>query len=164
MITAADILHARILIVDDKEANVTLLHRILLSAGYGTFGTVTSTTIPDEVRDLHLRNRYDLILLDLEMPGMDGFQVMQRLKQLGSDACLPVLVITAQPCHKLRALEAGARDFIGKPFEVAEVLLRVHNALEVRLLHLEAVRVTERMLTERERFPQGTDCPRPRAD
>ncbi len=71
------------------------------------------------------------------MPGMDGFQVMEGLKELASDNYLPVLVITAQPGHKLRALRAGAKDFISKPFELAEVLARVHNLLEVRLLHKE---------------------------
>jgi adenylate cyclase len=69
------------------------------------------------------------------MPGMDGFQVMEDLKQIEKDGYLPVLVITAQPGHKLRALKAGAKDFISKPFDVAEVLTRVHNMLEVRLLH-----------------------------
>jgi len=78
-----------------------------------------------------------LILLDLLMPGMDGFQVMEGLKEIEPDGYLPVLVITAQPGHKLRALQAGAKDFISKPFELAEVLARVHNMLEVRLLHKE---------------------------
>jgi magnesium transporter len=76
-----------------------------------------------------------LILLDLNMPGMDGFQVMTELKTVEPDGYLPVLVITAQPDHKLHALEAGAKDFISKPFVLAEVLARVHNMLEVRLLH-----------------------------
>jgi len=71
------------------------------------------------------------------MPGMDGFQVMEGLKEIEPDGYLPVLVITAQPGHKLRALQAGAKDFISKPFELAEVLARVHNMLEVRLLHKE---------------------------
>jgi DNA-binding response OmpR family regulator len=69
------------------------------------------------------------------MPGMDGFQVMAGLKEIETEGYLPVLVITAQPDHKLRALKAGAKDFVSKPFDLAEVLLRVHNLLEVRLLH-----------------------------
>jgi sigma-B regulation protein RsbU (phosphoserine phosphatase) len=81
-----------------------------------------------------------LILLDLQMPGMDGFQVMEGLKKIEQDGYLPVLVITAQPLHKLRALEAGAKDFVGKPFDLAELRARVHNILEVRLLHLESIR------------------------
>ncbi len=134
MINSAAILSARILIVDDKEANVVLLDRMLRGAGYLS---VTSTTEPMEVCGLHSTQHYDLILLDLQMPGLDGFQVMEGLKELEPDGYLPVLVITAQPGHKLRALQAGAKDFISKPFELAEVLARVHNLLEVRLLHKE---------------------------
>ena len=132
MITATDIVTASILIVDDQEANVLLLERMLRGAGYVS---ITSTMNPREVCELHLKNRYDLILLDLQMPGMDGFQVMEGLKEIEPDGYLPVLVITAQPGHKLRALEAGAKDFVSKPFELPEVLARVHNMLEVRLLH-----------------------------
>ena len=93
--------------------------------------------IRSEVCELHRKNRYALILLDLQMPGMDGFQVMEGLKEIEEDGYLPVLVITAQPAHKLRALEAGAKDFVSKPFDLAELRARVHNILEVRLLHLE---------------------------
>ena len=94
--------------------------------------------IRTQVCELHRKNRYSLILLDLQMPGMDGFQVMEGLKEIEEDGYLPVLVITAQPAHKLRALEAGAKDFVSKPFDLAELRARVHNILEVRLLHLEA--------------------------
>jgi len=90
---------------------------------------------PHEVCALHRKNRYDLILLDLQMPGMDGFQVIEALKTNDADGYLPVLVITAQPGHKLRALQAGARDFISKPFDLVEVKTRIHNTLEVRLLY-----------------------------
>jgi putative two-component system response regulator len=134
MIGSSDILHAKILIVDDLEANILLLERMLRGAGYSS---ITSTMDPLEVYELHLKNRYDLILLDLQMPGMDGFQVMEGLKEIEPDGYLPVLVITAQPGHKLRSFQAGAKDFISKPFELAEVLARVHNMLEVRLLHKE---------------------------
>ena len=112
-----------------------LLERMLSDAGYVS---ITSTMDPHEVCELHRENHYDLILLDLQMPGMDGFQVMEGLKEIETDGYLPVLVITAQPGHKLRALQAGAKDFISKPFDLAEVLMRVHNMLEVRLLHKEA--------------------------
>ncbi|OIO74750.1 MAG: two-component system response regulator [Zetaproteobacteria bacterium CG1_02_53_45] len=131
MISSSDILQGKILIVDDLEANVLLLSRMLASAGYTS---VASTMNPLEVCDLHRQHCYDLILLDLQMPGMDGFQVMEGLKASEPDGYLPVLVITAQPAHKLRAFKAGARDFIGKPFEIPEVLARVHNMLEMRLL------------------------------
>jgi signal transduction histidine kinase len=134
MISSSDILNARILVVDDREANVLLLERILSGAGYAC---VASTMDPREVCELHRRNRYDLILLDLLMPGMDGFQVMEGLKQIEIDSYLPVLVITAQPGHMVRALKAGAKDYISKPINLAEVLTRVYNMLEVRLLHVE---------------------------
>src|SRR5579864_3990968 len=134
MLSSVDILNARILVVDDKEANVRLIEGMLRVAGYRS---VESTTDPRAVRELHCKNRYSLILLDLQMPGMDGFQVMEGLKEIEEDGYLPVLVITAQPDHKLRALEAGAKDFVSKPFDLAELRARVHNILEVRLLHLE---------------------------
>jgi len=134
MVSSADILKARILVVDDKEANVRLIEGMLRVAGYTC---VESTTDPNAVCDLHRKNRYGLIMLDLQMPGMDGFQVMEGLKEIEEDGYLPVLVITAQPSHKLRALEAGAKDFVSKPFDLAELRARVHNILEVRLLHLE---------------------------
>jgi adenylate cyclase len=130
MIDPADILRARILVVDDQEANVLLLERMLSGAGYLS---VTSTRDPRAVCELHRKNRYDLILLDLQMPVMDGFEVMKVLAGIENDGYLPVLVVTAQPDHKLRALRAGARDFVSKPFDLAEVLMRVHNMLEVRL-------------------------------
>lgn len=132
MISSADILKAKVLIVDDRPANIQLLERMLGGAGYAA---VTSTTNPREVCALHRANGYDLILLDLEMPGRDGFQVMDDLKELDADGYLPVLAVTANPEHKLRALYGGARDFISKPFDLSEVLMRVRNMLEVRLLH-----------------------------
>lgn len=134
MITVADILKASILIVDDKDANISLLDQMLRGAGYSS---ITSTTHPRDVIQLHRKHRFSLILLDLQMPGMDGFQVMEELKTIETDGYLPVLVVTAQPDLKLRALKAGAKDFVSKPFELAEVLIRVYNILEVRLLHLE---------------------------
>jgi two-component system, cell cycle response regulator len=132
MIDGADILNASILIVDDREANVSLLDQILSEVGYAR---ITTTTNSLDVCALHRENRYDLILLDLQMPGMDGFQVMDGLKTDGFDEYLPVIVLTAQPGHKLRALQAGARDFISKPFDLLDVKTRIHNMLEVRLLY-----------------------------
>jgi CheY-like chemotaxis protein len=132
MVTESDILNASILIVDDQAANVSLLERLLHDAGYAC---VASTMNPREVCALHRKNRYDLILLDLQMPGMDGFQVMEGLKKDDAEGYLLVLVITAQPGHKLRALQAGAKDFISKPFDLVEVKTRIHNLLEVGLLY-----------------------------
>jgi two-component system cell cycle response regulator len=142
MVSEQDILNASILIVDDQEVNVVLLAQTLNGDGYTS---VTSTMDPLEVCELHRKNHYDLILLDLLMPRMDGFQVMEGLKEIETESYLPVLAITAQPAHKLRALQGGAKDFISKPFDVAEVLMRVHNMLEVRLLH-EAARNHGKML------------------
>lgn len=132
MISANAVHNANILIVDDQESNVLLLTQLLTEAGYTA---VTATLNPQEVCALHRKNRYDLILLDLQMPGMDGFTVMEGLKTNEDDAYLPVIVLTAQPGHKLRALQAGAKDFISKPFDLVEVKTRIHNMLEVRLLY-----------------------------
>jgi PAS domain S-box-containing protein len=132
MIESENIFNAKILIVDDQEANIMLLEQMLQGAGYKN---VTSTRGPFPVRELHRKNRYDLILLDMQMPGQDGFAVMESLKEIETGPYLPVLVVTAQPDLKMRALKAGARDFIGKPFEMAELLFRVRNMLEARLLH-----------------------------
>ena len=132
MLTETEILQARILIVDDQDSNVSLLEQLLSETGYTS---VASTTNPLDVCALHRKNAYDLILLDLQMPVMDGFQVMECLKTSDADAYLPVLVLTAQPGHKLRALQAGAKDFISKPFDLVEVKTRIHNMLEVRLLY-----------------------------
>ena len=160
-VTAADILSANILVVDDKEANVRLLEGMLRVAGYTS---VSSTTDPHEVCELYREHRYNLILLDLQMPGMDGFQVMEGLKEIEGDGYLPVLVITAQPAHKLRALEAGAKDFVSKPFDLAELRARVHNILEVRLLHLETRRYIRELEASREVIRQKTSAGiRPRA-
>jgi diguanylate cyclase (GGDEF)-like protein len=135
VITSSAILNAKILIVDDMVANVDLLHHMLRSAGYTS---VTSTNNPFEVCDLHRANQYDLILLDLMMPGMDGFQVMEGLKKIELEGYLPVLVITGQVELKLRALQSGAKDVISKPFEKVEILARIYNMLEIRLLNREA--------------------------
>ena len=134
MVSAVDIYKADVLIVDDQVANVLLLEQMLRGAGYTS---VTTTTDAHQVCALYREHRYALILLDLQMPALDGFQVMEGLKRMEPQGYLPVLVITAQPAHKLRALKAGAKDFISKPFDLAEVLMRVYNLIEVRLLHRE---------------------------
>jgi two-component system cell cycle response regulator len=137
-----EILNAGILIVDDLEANVKLLEQMLRGAGYTR---ITSTRNPHAVCNLHRDNHYDLILLDLRMPGMDGFQVMEGLKEIETAGYMPVLAITAEPAHKLRALQCGAKDFVSKPLDLPEVLMRVHNMLEVRLLHEAARNYSQRL-------------------
>lgn len=149
MLPEADLLNAKILIVDDQSAHVHLLERLLQETGYVH---VSSTLDPEKVCELHREQGYDLILLDLQMPGLDGFGVMERLKAATGDSYLPVIALTAQPGHKLRALGSGARDFINKPFDLVEVKLRIHHMLEVRLLYkmLEANNKNlERLVQER---------------
>jgi len=132
MIQASDIHHANILIVDDQMSNIELLHQLLTDSGYTN---VHATLNPEEVCALHRKFGFDLILLDLQMPVMDGFAVMESLKTNKADGYLPVIVLTAQPGHKLQALQAGAKDFISKPFDLTEVKTRIYNMLEVRLLY-----------------------------
>lgn len=142
IISLATILKASILIVDDQSVNVLLLEQLLAEAGYTN---VCSTTKPVEVCALHRENNYDLILLDLQMPEMDGFEVMEALKAVETHNYIPVIVLTAQPAHKLRALQTGAKDFISKPFDLVEVKTRIHNMLEVRLLYKELDKHNQRL-------------------
>jgi PAS domain S-box-containing protein len=132
MLEANEILNATILIVDDQATNVMLLEQMLRNEGYRH---ITTTQDPRAVCGLHEEQRFDLILLDLQMPEMDGFEVIEALKAIEQGSYLPVLVITAQPAHKLRALKAGAKDFVSKPFDFVEVQTRIYNMLEVRLLY-----------------------------
>jgi len=132
MNTELDILAASILIVDDQETNISLLKQMLQETGYTD---ISFTMDPQGVCALHREHNYDLILLDLQMPGMDGFEVIAELKSDNPGKYLPVLVITAHPDHKLQALQTGAKDFISKPFDLVEVKTRIHNMLEVCLLY-----------------------------
>ena len=152
MVSSSDILSAKILLVDDQAANVRLLERMLRGAGYTS---IQSTMDPREVCELHRKNRYALILLDLQMPGMDGFEVMESLKAIETDGYLPVLVLTASSDQKLRALKAGAKDFVGKPFDLSEVLMRVYNMLEVRLLHLETKSLYDQVVRQQKLAEQS---------
>jgi CheY-like chemotaxis protein len=131
VVDPSDVVAGKVLIADDSSANVRLLERMLRGAGYSS---VTSTRDSHLVCDLHRVNGYDLILLDLQMPGMDGFRVLEGLKQVEPEAHLSVLVMTAYPGNRLRAMQAGARDFISKPFNAIDVLTRVYKLLEIRLL------------------------------
>ena len=127
---------ARILVVDDERVNVVLLERILEQDGYTN---VRSTTNSEQAVALYDELEPDLILLDLHMPGLDGFAVMERLEpRIASDTFLPILILTAdiRPEIKRQALSAGAKDFVTKPFDRTEVLLRIQNLLQTRFLHL----------------------------
>lgn len=123
---------ASLLVVDDQEENLELLRAVLQQSGYTQ---VQATIDPRRVAALHDQFHFDLILLDLQMPGMDGFEVMEALRELEPEGYLPVLVITGHPGLKLRAIESGARDFISKPFDVVELQARIRNLLLVRLLY-----------------------------
>lgn len=127
---------ARILIVDDEPANVLLLERLLRRAGYGE---LRSTSDPRQVLAQFREYRPDLVLLDLHMPHVDGFSVLRDLSALiPEETYLPVLVLTSDVTRQSRerALSAGAKDFVTKPFDATEVLLRIRNLLQTRKLHL----------------------------
>jgi signal transduction histidine kinase len=152
---SGEITSARILIVDDEPANVRLLERLLATAGYTH---IERTTDSRSVLDLYRSFRPDLLLLDLMMPHLDGVAVLEQLRgEVPATAYVPVLVLTADATleAKRRALTAGARDFLTKPFEQFEVLLRIQNLLETRRLHLDleqhnhALEATVRERTER---------------
>ena len=131
-----ELTEARILVVDDQEANVRLLERILQRAGYAN---VATTTDPRQVLAMYGELDPDLIVLDLHMPHMDGFEVMEELgRRVPDGSYLPILVLTADatPQARQRALSMGARDFLTKPFDHDEALLRIRNLLETRSLHL----------------------------
>jgi signal transduction histidine kinase len=128
---------AKVLIVDDEPANLILLQKILKAAGYTCIRTSTE---PRNVISLVGQCEPDIILLDLQMPHLDGFAVMDQLKeQVPASTLLPVLVLTADatPKTKLRALSSGAHDFLTKPFDPAEVVQRVGNLLQTRRLQLQ---------------------------
>lgn len=152
MIQKPEVLKSKILIVDDEEMEVDLIKRILGDAGYTS---VQSTGKPLAVASLHAENNYDLILLDLMMPGMDGFGVMKKLREVETAGYLPVVVITGELDKKILALQSGAKDFISKPFEPDELLMRVYNMLEVRLLHKELHNYNESL--EQEVVKRTTD-------
>jgi putative two-component system response regulator len=143
---------ATFLIVDDQEPNIGILRRILEREGYSRF---VSTTDPQLALDLFLEHRPDLILLDLHMPHLDGFGVLEQIRpHIPPGSYMPVLVLTADTSREARqrALSSGARDFLGKPFDTTEVALRIRNLLEARLMHLELQRNNEQLeLKVRER-------------
>ena len=126
----------KILIIDDEPGNVKIFERVLKGAG---FSNITSITEPLKAVEIYQKIKPDLVLLDIKMPDMDGFEVMAALKKVEIESYLPILVLTAQrdQSTRLRALESGAKDFISKPFEMTEAISRVKNMLEVSLLHKE---------------------------
>lgn len=126
---------ARILIVDDEATSIRLLTKILTEAGYKN---IKSTRDPKKVQKLYTQFQPDLLVLDLHMPHMEGFKIMDQLKEIHKgDDYLPILVISQERNRVIQfsALEAGAKDFLVKPYDTIEVLLRIRNFLEVRMLH-----------------------------
>ncbi len=125
---------AKILIVDDEQGNIHVLERMLSAVGYHN---ITSTTDSRSTPDLYQSMHPDLILLDIKMPGFSGFDVMNALRTLEKESYLPILVLTAQLDNetRLKAIKAGAKDFVNKPFIMEEMLARINNLLEVRMLH-----------------------------
>ena len=126
--------NARILIIDDEPANLKLLGKMLSGQGYNNLVLIED---PREVMDQYQQEPVDLILLDINMPHLDGFQVMEQLASLNDPLLPPIVILTAQSSktHLLRALSAGAQDFIPKPFDRNELLMRVRNLLDAHLAH-----------------------------
>ena len=145
---------ARFLIVDDEETNLRVLEAMLQRAGYSE---VTSTADSRQVVSLYSALRPDIVLLDLMMPHMDGYELMEELrKEESEDAYLPIVVLTSDTTRQSRerALSLGANDFLTKPFDQQEVLLRIRNLLETRLLYLrlqEQQSILEQKVQERTR-------------
>jgi putative two-component system response regulator len=141
--TPDDILNARILMVDDQPYNIALLRMILKEAGYTH---MESTTDPREAQPMYLANKPDIVLLDLQMPHIDGFGVMAQLREIEGDI-IPVLVLTAEtdPEVRYRALQSGARDFLNKPFDKIETLSRIRNLIEVNLQHKRIIAYNEEL-------------------
>ena len=128
---------SRILIVDDQPSKVLLLEGILQEEDYTSYKSITDSR---QVLPVFLEHRPDLILLDLQMPYLNGFEVMKQLRaRVPTGTFLPILVLTADitPEIKRQALAEGATDFLTKPFDATEVILRIRNLLQTRLLHLE---------------------------
>ncbi len=125
---------ASILIVDDERANVVLLEKILASRGYSN---VVGTQDPEQALSLYQKHNSDLVLLDLNMPVLDGYAVMEQFKSLTEKPLPPILILTAQHTQSFRqrALDSGAIDYVTKPFDALELLSRVHNLLEVQMAH-----------------------------
>lgn len=143
-----------LLVIDDQPENIRLLVRILSQAGYLN---ITTATDPSRVSELHALCKPDIVLLDLHMPAYDGFAVLEKLAPFTHGVeRLPVVMITGDDSSevKRRALSLGAKDFISKPFDQAEVVLRIQNLLETRFLHQELRRQNsdlEKKVTERTR-------------
>jgi putative two-component system response regulator len=144
-----DVQNGRILVVDDQESQLLLMRKLLKATGYGS---VMTTNDPSEAAALYGEFRPDLVILDLHMAPIDGFSVLKQLKELEAESYVPVLMMTASDDPEVlgRAYDAGARDFLRKPFDRVEALARIRGMLEIRLLH-NHVREENRRLEEQVR-------------
>ena len=133
IIKKEDVKKQKILIVDDNSSNIDLLSKILLKDGYEN---IYSTTNPLEVQSLYIEHNFSLIILDLNMPNLDGFQVMRMLKEQFPDFWIPIIIVTAQNDQpsKIRSLSLGARDFLTKPIDRLEVINTVYNIIETKMM------------------------------
>jgi two-component system cell cycle response regulator len=145
MIKPTDLKRARILIVDDCPDSATLLAALLELQDYQAVHITTDAAV---VSDLHELNAYDLILMDMHMPYLSGLNIMAQLRKLAPDAFLPVIVLSGNAGMRLPALQAGAYDFITKPYDITEMTARIRNMLEVQLLY--------KFLDEQGRLQQNT--------
>lgn len=134
MLEPKNYLNSKILIVDDELGNVLLLEQMMIQEGYSNLHRTSDST---QSLGLFTEVQPDLVLLDLNMPQMDGFEVMEQLKKEDPESLVPILVLTAMKDEeiRLRALKLGAKDFLSKPFDLTEASLRIKNLLEMRLLH-----------------------------
>jgi len=131
-----NLIGARILIVDDENANIEILQRILTRAG---LTQIASTSDSRRAASMYVADRPDLILLDLHMPHMDGLDVMDQLNEISAESYLPILILSGDLTPEARrdALSHGAKDFVNKPFQPDELLLRIRTLLETRLLYIQ---------------------------
>lgn len=147
--------HGHILIVDDQTANINALSGLLAANGYQR---ISATTDARAVPAMHKVNSYDLILLDLHMPDISGLEVMEELRAADPEDYLPVIVVTGDQHSRIAALEAGARDFIVKPYDFVELDARVRNTMEVRLLY-KAVNENRRLMEQQAQHDALTGLP-----
>ncbi len=151
MISDQQILNSKILIIDDQKLDSIVLEKILKSANYKNIRCITDSR---QAKVVYSEYQPDLLLLDLRMPNIDGFEIMNQLKEVDADGYLPILVISSETSHevRLRALQSGAKDFLNKPYESVEVLARSRNLIEVRMLHNQArdyTKILEAQVKER---------------
>lgn len=135
LVTSGELLGRRILVIDDEEANVLLLKTLLEREGYQNTLCLTD---PGEALEAYVRFDPHIVLLDLMMPGTDGYQLLEAFRRQGRQGAFrPVLVLTADTTvnARRRALALGARDFVGKPFDIVEIALRIANLLEMQILY-----------------------------